>query len=343
MPSLEEVMKDINKKFKAQIANQGVVFEKVPRIPFSSPRLNYMLYGGLPVGRLIEFCGEEGGGKTTTALDIISNAQRLFPDKKACLVDVERTFDPDWAQKLGVDIDALILLTPEEQTAEQIFEMIKALVETGELSVCVLDSLGAMVSAQAYQKTLEDKTYGGISSSLTLFSKEMIPICARTKTTFIGINQLRDDMNSPYGGSVTTGGRAWKHHCSVRMLFTRSDYFDEKGNSVSRNCENPAGHYVKVSLLKSKVCKLDRKISFYMLRYLDGIDYISDIIDLAVRYNYIKVSGAWYTLIDPETGEICQMNGKDLKFQGKAALRDFLSQNKEWLEELNDLVNSHNS
>lgn len=338
MGNLDSVIKDLNKKFKTNLVNEGLVYDKVPRIPFSSPRLNYMTYGGLPTGRIIEFAGEEGGGKTTTALDIVANAQRVIPDKKVAYIDVERTLDAEWAQKLGVDIDKLILVTPEEQTAEQIFEITKALVETGEISVCVIDSLGVMVSAQAYSKSIEDRTYGGISMALTLFSKEMIPICARTGCMLIGINQVRDDMNSMYGGTTTTGGRAWRHNCSVRMTFVKSDYIDDKGNSLTRSCENPAGNFVKVALVKSKVCKLDRKVGFYTLKYLDGIDAVSDVIDIAVKENLILAAGAWYSIIDPETGELYQYDGKDLKFQGRAKLKEFLLQNNEWLEELKEQI-----
>ena len=339
--SLDSVISEVNKKYKNKIVNRGVVYTQVPRVPFSSPRLNYMMYGGLPMGRIIEFAGEEGGGKTTTALDVVGNAQRLFPDKKAVYVDVERTFDPEWATKIGVDVEALVLVTPEEQTAEQIFSITKDIVDTGEVSVCVLDSLGAMVSAQAYSKTLEERTYGGISMALTLFSKAMIPVCAKTGCMLIGINQVRDDMNSQYGGTTTTGGRAWRHNCSVRMTFVKSDYIDDKGASVSRSVENPAGNLVKVALVKSKVCKLDRKVGFYTLRYLNGIDFISDIIDLAVKYGLINAAGAWYSLIDPDTGEIYQQDGKDLKFQGRAKVRDFLEENNDWLEELKESLSTH--
>ena len=338
MSNLDIVIKDLNKKFKINLINNGIVFEKTERIPFSSPRISYMLYGGLGVGRLVEFAGEEGGGKTTTALDVVGNVQKKFPDKRVVYVDVERTLDPEWAQKLGVDVEKLILISPEEQTAEQIFEITKSVVETGEVSLCVIDSLGAMVSAQAYSKTIEEKTYGGIASSLTLFSKEMIPICARTGCILIGINQVREDMNSQYGGTITTGGRAWRHHCSVRMNFMKSDYFDEKGASLSRACESPAGHFVKVALVKSKICKLDRKIGFYTLNYLEGIDYVSDMIDVATKEGLILLNGAWYTLVDLETGEIFQRDGKDLKFQGKAKLKEFFLQNTDLFDEMREQV-----
>ena len=341
MSALDDVIKDINKQFKSNIANKGVVFEKVGRIPFSTPRLNYMLYGGMPMGRLVEFFGPEGGGKTTAALNLVGQCQKLFPDKKAVFVDVERTLDIEWAIKMGVDIDSLYLITPDSQTAEEIFDMVEAIVKTGEVSICVIDSVGVMVSKQAYEKKIEDKTYGGISQSLTLFSKRIIPICARTKCLLVGINQVRDDMNSSYGGTVTTGGRAWRHNCSVRMEFTQSDYIDEVGNSLTRGCENPAGHYVKVRLVKSKVCRLDRKVGFYTLKYLTGMDYVSDTIDVALKENFITKAGAWFSIVDPETGELAtDENGEVLKFQGRPKLYQFLCENEAWFEELTEAINT---
>lgn len=333
-------MREVNKKFKAPVCQTGLKFEDVRRIPFSSPRLNYMTYGGIPVGRIVEFAGEEGGGKTTTALDLVAHAQKLFPEKQVLYVDVERTLDAEWAQKLGVDIDNLILFSPDEQTAEEIMEAVKTIVDTGDVSLCVVDSLAAMVSAQAYSKTIEDRTYGGISMALTLFSKEMIPICARTGCTMIGINQVREDMNSTYGGTTTTGGRAWRHNCSVRMTFQKSDYLDEKGNSIPRNSENPVGHLVKVALVKSKVCKLDRKVGFYTLKYMTGIDYISDIIDLAIKAGIVNAAGAWFSIVD-ENGEVCKKDDTVLKFQGRARLHEFLQNNVDITENMNQQILQH--
>ena len=335
--TLEEVMRDVNKKFKSDVCKQGLKFDDVTRIPFSSPRLNYMTYGGIPVGRIIEFAGEEGGGKTTTALDLVAHAQKMFPDKQVLYVDVERTLDAEWATKLGVDVESLIMLTPDEQSAEEIFEVTKQIVETGAVSLCVLDSLAAMVSAQAYSKSIEDRTYGGISMALTLFSKEMIPVCARTGCALIGINQVREDMNSTYGGTTTTGGRAWRHNCTMRMAFQKSDYLDDKGNSIPRNSENPVGHLVKVALVKSKVCNLDRKVGFYTLNYMRGIDYLSDIIDLSIKAGLINAAGAWFSILD-EDGEVAQNEGMPLKVQGRAKLYAFLSEHEDWTEELNEQV-----
>lgn len=335
--SLEDVMKKINKELKQEICNKGVVYDDIPRIPFSSPRMNYMTYGGMPIGRIVEFSGQESGGKTTTALDICASAQKMFPDKKVVIIDIERTFDPIWAAKLGVNVEDLFLITPNEQTAEQIFEITKEIIESGEVSVCVLDSLGVMVSKQAYSKTIEDKTYGGISQALTLFSKEMIPICARTGCLLIGINQVRDDMNSQYGGTVTTGGRAWRHNCTVRMEFAQSDFFDESGVSVTRSTENPAGHAVRARVVKSKIFPCNRKIGFYSLRYLEGIDYIFDTIDVAIKEGAIIAAGAWYSIVNPDTGEVLN------KFQGKAKLKEFLKENPESFNLINEYLLSKNS
>lgn len=337
---LEDLIKETNKKFKANIVNHGVTYGKVEKVPFSSPRLNYMLYGGLPVRRITEFSGGEGSGKTTTALDAVGNFQRAFPERKVFYIDCENTLDLEWARMLGVNLDELILLQPETETAEQIFEIALSFIATGDISLVVIDSLGVMVSAQAYEKDMEGKTYGGISQPLTLFSRKVIPLLSRHDCTLIGINQMRDDMNSTYGGVITTGGRAWRHNCSVRLIFQQSDFIDDKGVSVSKAYENPAGNLIKCTIVKTKVCRPDRKIGFYTLKYLQGIDYISDTIDVAEKEGLIDKSGAWYTILDFDTKEpAIGEDGKPLKFQGKGRLADFFLYNTEWFDELFEQIN----
>lgn len=231
---LTDLIKQINKQYKTTLISEGMPDENVERIPFSSPRLNYMLYGGIPQGRLVEFYGDNGGGKTTTALDLVKNAQLMFPNKRVLYVDCERTLDTEWAKLLGVNIEDLILFRPDTETAEQIFEVILKFIDSDEICLCILDSIGVMVSAQAYDKTMEERTYGGISQALTLFSRKAIPLCARTKCTFVGINQMRADMSSPYGGETTTGGKAWIHNC----FGGNTKFITDKGLRRFRDCKD---------------------------------------------------------------------------------------------------------
>ena len=326
MSNLDLIIKDLNKKMKVGNIQLGVDFQEVQKIPFSSCRLNYMTYGGIPVGRIAEFYGADGSGKTTTAIDVAGNAQRMFPDKKVLFVDIEHTFDSCWATKLGLNCDDIIYLDSDSMGAEEVFNMMIELIDSGEISLCVLDSIGAMVSMQANEKQIGERTYGGVSMALTEFSKKITPVLARTQTAFIGINQVRDDMNSMYGGTTTTGGRAWRHSCSTRLEFRKGNYIDEKDNKLSRACENPAGNIVNVALVKSKVCRPDRKVGFYTLKYLEGIDYVSDAVDVAIKVGLVAQGGAWFSLVDIETGEILS------KFQGKSKLVDYLKENDNYTD-----------
>lgn len=321
MSNLDIIIKDLNKKMNVGAISLGVAFQEVQKIPFSSCRLNYMTYGGIPIGRIAEFFGTDGSGKTTTAIDIAGQAQKLFPDKKVLFVDIEHTFDPVWATKLGLNCDDLLYLDPDSMGAEEVFNIIIDIIDSGEISLCILDSIGAMVSMQANEKEIGERTYGGISMALTEFTKKITPVLARTQASFIGINQARDDMNSPYGGTTTTGGKCWRHGCSTRLEFRKGNYIDEKGNNLSRACENPAGNIVNVSLIKSKVVRPDRKVGFYTLKYLEGIDYISDAVDVAIKLGLVNQAGSWFTLVEPETGEVKE------KFQGKPKLVEYLKDN----------------
>jgi recombination protein RecA len=335
---LDNVVKTLNKKFKIGNIQLGVEFQEVDRIPFSSPRLNYMTYGGIPIGRIIEFYGDDGSGKTTTALDLAGQAQRLFPAKKVLFVDYEHTFDPVWATKLGVDVANIMYFDPDAMGAEDVFNAILEIMETGGISLCVLDSIGSMVSMQANEKQIGERTYGGISMPLTEFSKKLTPILAKTLSTFIGINQLRDNMESAYGGAKTTGGRAFRHACSMRLEFRKGVFIDEKGNALTRGCENPAGNQVNVNLIKSKVCRPDRKVGYYTLNYLTGIDYVMDTFDVAVKLGVIYQSGAWYSVVDSDTGEIVEHNGETWKFQGKPKFLEAMSPDSELFDYVNEQV-----
>lgn len=336
MSKMEELIKNMNKKAKEEIVTVGLNEFGYQRIPFTSPRMNYCTFGGLPVGKLIEFYGEEHGGKTTTALDIVANYQQMPDQRKVLYCDCENTLDVAWATKIGVNVDDMIILQPKSQSAEEIFQFICDAVDTGEIGLFVIDSLGAMMSQQELDKTMEDKTYGGISKPLTLFGKKVEMLMQRHKCTGIGINQMREDMNSMWGGQTTPGGKAWKHFCAVRMQFSRGKFIDEKGNELNRSAENPAGNYVLMSMVKNKTCPPTRRTGYYTLNYETGIDYLRDLIEVAIRYGVIDKHGAWFTLIDTDTGEV--MEGK---LQGQQRVNEFLEEHTDILERIEELVNKH--
>lgn len=332
---MDELIKNMNKAANEQIVTIGLSDYSYHRIPFTSPRMNYCTFGGIPVGKLIEFYGEEHGGKTTTALDIVANYQNMPEARRVLYVDAENTLDVEWSRKLGVVVEELIILQPKTQSAEEIFQFVCDSVDTGEIGLWVIDSLGALMSQQELDKDMDEKTYAGISQPLTRFSKRVEMLNARHKCTGIGINQLRDNLNSPYGGTKTPGGKAWRHFCSVRMQFTRGKFIDDKGNELTRSADTPAGNIVQMSMTKNKTCPPTRRTGFYTLNYEEGIDYLRDLVEVAIRYGIIDKRGGWFSIADTETGEVIAD-----KIQGQANLMDFLDENTDALKRIESLVDA---
>lgn len=319
MSKLDEIIKEMNKKTKEEVVTIGLPSYACKRIPFTSPRMNYCTFGGIPVGKLIEFFGEEHGGKTTTALDIIANYQQMEDARQVLYVDAENTLDVGWARKLGVDVDKVLVFKPTSQSAEEIFQFILDAVESDEVGLWVLDSIPALSSAQELEKTLEEKTYAGVSGPLSVFSRKIEKAMQRHKCTGIGINQVRDDFSAMYAGAIKTpGGRAWRHFCSVRLQFSKGKYIDENGNDLNSRAESPAGNYVLMSMVKNKYCPPTRRTGFYTLNYAYGIDYLKDLVDVAIKYGVIEKAGAWFSIINPESGELVE------KLQGQARVYAYL-------------------
>lgn len=342
MGKLDNLIKEINKDYKENIAFSGKDAQliKYELVPFSSPRLNYMLYGGLPMGRMIEFAGAEKSGKTTTALDVAKQAQLKFKEeykkdksenkieRKVCFVDAENTFDVKWAEALGVNVNDMILIKPQGQYAEQVMEIMKDMMETGEVGLIILDSVAQLVSKQASEVDIEQKTYGGIAMALTRFCNIIIPILGKNNCMCIMINQVREDLSSPYNQFITPGGQSFKHNCTVRLMFQQGEFIDINNSKLTRGCENPAGNLVKVRIEKSKVCRSDRRVGYYTLNYLQGIDFINDTIDVLIQLGIIIQNGSYFTIIDVETGEVYD------KVQGRPSLVEKLKTDKKLFEKV---------
>ena len=385
MSKLETVIAEINKKYKKPIIQLGTDRAYVEKIPFSSPRANYMTYGGVPKGKSTELFGPEGGGKTTTALDVVGQAQKaaklaweqevekldeeltrleeknnksdkdrikkltaqlekLEEDgpRKAVYVDAENTLDEDWARKNGVDTDALFLVKPDDQTAEQVLQMVLDLLDSGQVEILVIDSIPMLISQQVYDETLEKKSYGGIAGALTDFSRRVSPRISNTHTALVSINQSREDFGNEYNQHHTPGGRAWKHLHALRIFCRKGMFLDEKNQEIAASkAQTPSGNKGDLKIIKTKVCKPDRLTGFHTINYAKGIDVVNDTVEMAQEYGFIVLTGSWFKIMDPETGEIMMLDGKELKFQGRPALIKYMeTTNKELFNDIYEAVNA---
>lgn len=380
MNPLQKVIEDINRKYKTELIQVGTEMVYVDKIPFTSPRANYATYGGIPVGKATEFFGAEGGGKTTSALDIAGQAQKkskaewdreigeieqrlstlleknnksdqdLIKNLKAkkekleeeswrkvVYVDAENTLDIEWAQKLGVDTNDLILIRPQDQTAEQVLQMILDIIDTGQVVLLVLDSIPMLVSQNLYDESLEKKSYAGIAGALTEFSRKVSAKISKHRTALLMINQIREDLENPYNQFNTPGGKALKHLYALRLFFRKGAFFDHNNVEQPNRCENPSGNMVDMTVVKTKVFKPDRRVGQYTLKYMDGVDVVGDTVYMAVKYGFIEQSGSWFYIKDPD-GQVEERNGQPLKFQGKAKLLEFLKEDPEFFDSLYQCV-----
>ena len=350
--TLNGVLRDISKKYGDNVAKFGADSLAIDGIlSLGSPMVDFCLYGGIPEGRIVEFSGAEGSGKTTTAFMVASSyckeEIKRNPDNPRCIIflDNEGTLDPTWANVFGYDLseNALvktIVIRPEGQNAEEIFDMALNLLRTGEVGLLIFDSIATLVPAQIADESMEKYQMGGIAKSLTRFANTALGLLRKYKATLIAINQVRENM-SAYGNPITTpGGRSWKHACSSRLMFKRGDFFDEFGNKLSTSAESPAGHIVNVAVLKTKTSRWDRKGGSYRLNYTKGVDVLADTIEAALYFGLIdnSVQGT-FKIMDPKTGEIkLDSAGNEIKIRGKANVTTYFNEHLiEW-KELYDAV-----
>lgn len=351
--TLQEALKKIQKKFGDNVVKYGVDDLATDGIlSLGSPTFDFAVYGGIPEGRIVELCGPESSGKTTSAFLIAAAYQRKeiqrHPDnpRAIILLDNEGTADPVWAAKLGYDMRKeatvkTITIRPEAQSAEEIFDIALSLLETGEIGLLIFDSIATLVPQQIFGESQEKKAMGGIAAALTRFANTVVGLLRKYKATLIGINQVRENL-SGYGDPLQTpGGRAWRHQCSMRLMFKRGDFFDEEGNKLlKKEAQSPAGHIIEMSVLKTKVCKWDRKLGYMHLNYVKGVDILQDTLDVATYFGFIDDSTqGTYKLIDPETGEIMiDAEGNEIKLRGRKNLIQYFRDHVAEWRRLYDMV-----
>lgn len=311
--ALEMAMSQIEKQFgKGSVMKLGEFKAmEVEAIPTGALSLDIALgIGGVPRGRIIEIYGPESSGKTTLALHVVAEAQKMGGE--AAFIDAEHALDPVYAKKLGVDIDNLIVSQPD--TGEQALEITESLVRSGALDVIVVDSVAALVPKAEIDGDMGDSHMGLQARLMSQALRKLAGALNKTKTVLIFINQLREKIGVMFGNpETTTGGRALKFYASVRMDIRKTENIKQDGEFK--------GSRARVKIVKNKVAPPFREAEFDIV-YGEGISKAGNILDMAVNLDIIEKSGSWFSYDGNRIG------------QGRENVKKYLIENPEILEEV---------
>ena len=318
LKALQAAMSKIEKDFgKGSIMKLGDEhIENVDVIPTGSIGLNAALgVGGYPRGRIIEIYGPESSGKTTLAIHAIAEAQKA--GGIAAFIDAEHAFDRFYAQKLGVDVDNLWISQPDN--GEQALEIADQLIRSSAIDIIVIDSVAALTPKKEIEGDMGDSAVGLHARLMSQALRKLTSTIAKTNTTCIFINQLREKIGVMFGNpETTTGGNALKFYASVRL--------DIRKSSAIKDGEEILGNLTKVKVVKNKVAPPFRRAEFEIM-FGEGISKVGEILDLGVEYGIITKSGSWFSY-----------DGAKLA-QGRDAAKKLLKDNPELCEELETKIN----
>ena len=315
--ALEAALSQIDRQFgKGSIMRLGDEGRApVEVIPTGSIALDVALgIGGLPRGRVIEIYGPESSGKTTLALHAVANAQRA--GGIAAFIDAEHALDPEYAKKLGVDTDALLVSQPD--TGEQALEIMDMLIRSGAIDIVVVDSVAALVPKAEIEGEMGDNHVGLQARLMSQALRKITGALNSSGTTAIFINQLREKIGVFFGSpETTTGGKALKFYASVRLDIRRIETLKEGQEAV--------GNRTRVKVVKNKMAPPFKQAEFDIL-YGVGISREGSLIDMGVEHGFIRKSGAWFTYEGDQLG------------QGKENARSFLRDNPDLADELDKKI-----
>ena len=271
--------------------------------------------GGFPRGRIIEVYGPESSGKTTLALHVVAEAQKLGGE--AAFVDAEHALDPVYAKNLGVDVDSLLVSQPDN--GEQALEIVEALARSGALDVIIVDSVAALVPRAEIDGDMGDSHVGLQARLMSQALRKLAGVISKSNTIIIFINQLREKVGVVYGNpEVTTGGRALKFYASIRVDVRRIEQLKGSGGEF-------IGSRTRAKIVKNKVAPPFKTAEFDIM-YGEGISHEGCIVDLGVELELITKSGAWYSYGDVRLG------------QGKEKAKEYLKDNPELLQEIENKI-----
>ena len=311
--SLLATLKNIEKKFgKGTIMDMSGPVAKLPSIPTGSLMLDEALgIGGLPEGRVIEIYGPESSGKTTLTLHVLAEAQKR--GKTVAFVDAEHALDVNYARNLGVNVEEMIVSQPDY--GEQALDIVEELVRSGAVDVIIIDSVAALTPKAEIEGEMEDHSMGVQARMMSKGLRKITSIANKNRVTLIFINQIRLKIGVMFGNpETTTGGNALKFFASVRLDVRRTGTNKEKD-----------GNDTKVKVVKNKVAP-PFKEALFVIKFGEGIDKYSEIIDFADRFGFIEKGGAgWYTV-------------EGQRMQGKDKVVDYLKQNSDFYNDLEEKV-----
>ncbi len=313
MKALEVALGQIEKQFgKGSVMKLGeITAMEVEAIPTGALSLDIALgIGGIPRGRIVEIYGPESSGKTTLALHMIAEAQKL--NGEAAFIDAEHALDPVYAKHLGVDIDNLIVSQPD--TGEQALEITEALVRSGAIDVVVVDSVAALVPKAEIDGDMGDSHIGLQARLMSQALRKLAGVINKSKCVVIFINQLREKVGVMFGNPETTaGGRALKYYASVRLDIRKIENIKQDGDVI--------GNRARVKVVKNKVAPPFREAEFDIV-YGKGISKEGNILDIAVNLDIIEKSGSWFSY-----------NGQRIG-QGRENIKKYLAENPDIMEEV---------
>ncbi len=315
--ALESAVAQIEKAYgKGSVMKLGDnTHMNVETFPTGSLGLDLALgVGGIPKGRVVEIYGPEGGGKTTVALHIVAEVQKL--GGIAGFIDAEHALDPVYAKRIGVDIDNLYISQPDN--GEQALEITETMVRSGAIDIIIVDSVAALVPKAEIEGDMGDSHVGLQARLMSQALRKLTGIIGKTSCTVIFINQLREKVGVMFGNpETTTGGRALKYYSSVRLEVRRGEVIKKDGEAI--------GNRAKIKVVKNKVAPPFREAEVDLV-YGIGISREGDILDLAANDNIINKSGAWYAY-----------NGNKIG-QGRENAKQFLKEHPDIMKEVEDKV-----